>query len=177
MAIKSRITNVIVSLNGRRDVWEFLNGGSIRTISRQRLFSLIAMHAEDFTFSLTPEEEADILAWNTQPIKLEVEDKFILWKFTWREMEQWMANCYRMHENPMRSLRRILEEHLSDAVYYINVFKCGEYPKSYRAGLTCVDDQRNPSNPSVKLVAYGTFDEIAREETDLEYVLKVAGIH
>ena len=76
----------------------------------------------------------------------------------------------------MPALRRLFDGDLSDAVYFIDVLRCREYPKSFRAGLSCIYDRRNLSQPSIKLVAHGTFEELAQTKANLERMLKVAGI-
>ena len=144
MGIKRIDGIATIRLNGSSDVWELTNSKGVTTrISRKHLFFLMKHLIGKLLLELTPAEFIDIAEWKEQTIKQTVEEEFIRNGFSWPEMEQWIKNCYKMQNNPMPALRRLFDGDLSDAVYFIDVLRCREYPKSFRAGLSCIYDRRN----------------------------------
>lgn len=180
MGITAKNGSSVISLNKNKDVWQetVLATGLMGYISRDELFCIVSKISQELFFDLTPEEEADILDWNSQPIKLVVEERFINKGFTWHEMEQWIAGCYRMDSNPMPHLRDILAGYLPDAIYYVSVFKCRDWSTSFYPGLTCIHDRRNssPKKP-ITLVAHGTFEEVVAKRAERERMRKIAGLY
>ncbi len=171
MGTKSKNGQVAMQLNVKEDVWEFHDRkrNTVNRISRKEFFSLLIplTRGDDILFELTPEEEADILEWSSQAIKLVVEDEFVGHGFTWAEMEQWAAVCYSLHINPLPALRELLQD--SEIPVYYRGDDLGQFD---RPGLVCFE-RFNRRRESVKLIAHGTFEELAAKAAEKEAILQM----
>ncbi|AKM78548.1 TPA: hypothetical protein DDZ49_01750 [Candidatus Wolfebacteria bacterium] len=170
MGIMAKNGYVLVRLDEANDVWESIRQATRETtrISREKVFR-IASRFENLIFELTPEEEADLLAWGSQTIKQRVEDRFVTSGFTWAEMERWVANCYLMRINPLPTLRRLCEP-FALPVYYR---KDTELFFDPLCGLLCVETKDYTNQNSVRLTVFGTFEDLRKELAEIARVDEV----
>lgn len=141
-----------VHFDESREVWK-MSFGYIHLLSRRELLKFISEN-QDADYRLTHAEAADlkILREEIEPtVWLKAEAAFVNSGFSWTEMEEWVAGCYRMNLNPLPTLRKILGD---IPVYYEDdPDSCPPY------GLSCIVEDDQP----LILLAHGTLNELAQD--------------
>lgn len=182
MGITSKNGRSTIQLNQGKDAWEIVDhvDGTTDPISRKYLFSFVAELADKLLFEFTSEEEADILEWSAETIRLEIEDVFISRGFTWKEMERWTTDCYQIsmsildiNINPVSAIRTLLSKQKIPVRYDFSTGK--EHPHPISVGLLCRREIRK-GREWVTLTAYGTLEDLRQKLTKEERMLKAAGI-